>query len=117
VIELEGRKIYFAGDTFYIPAMHDIGQRFQLDVALIPVTSFLPPMTMGEQGAVEAVRVLKPRLIIPVHMAIQPRLPFLRTRESVAGFERRLRAAGLENLVISLQEGQTWTQPSNLKQR
>jgi len=109
VIAGEGRQVYFAGDTFYIPAMREIGRRFALDVALIPVTTFRPPMTMGEAGAVRAAHDLHPALIIPIHLGVQPRMPFLRTRESVWGFERRLRAAGLEMPVVQLKEGQTWS--------
>jgi L-ascorbate metabolism protein UlaG (beta-lactamase superfamily) len=111
VIEGEGRRVYFAGDTFYMPAMRAIGRRFALDVALIPVTTFRPPMTMGEAGAVRAARDLNPALIIPIHLGVQPRMRFLRTGHSVAGFERRLRAAGLQMPVVRLKEGQTWSAP------
>ena len=107
----ESQRVYFAGDTFYNPAMREIGRRFALDAALIPVTTFRPPMTMGEVGAVRAARDLNPALIIPIHLGVQPRMSFLRTAHSVAGFERRLRAAGLEMPVVCLKEGQTWSAP------
>ena len=58
----ESQRVYFAGDTFYNPAMREIGRRFALDAALIPVTTFRPPMTMGEVGAVRAARDLNPDL-------------------------------------------------------
>ena len=111
----EGQRVYFAGDTFYTAAMREIGRRFVLDVALIPVTTFRPPMTMGEVGAVRAARDLNPALIIPIHLGVQPRMSFLRTAHSVAGFERRLRAAGMEMPVVHLKEGQTWNGPPSQK--
>lgn len=37
VIESGGSSVYFAGDTRYGPFMADIGTRFSLDVALLPV--------------------------------------------------------------------------------
>jgi L-ascorbate metabolism protein UlaG (beta-lactamase superfamily) len=108
VIASQGRQVYFAGDTFYNPAMREIGRRFQLDVALIPVTTYRPPMTMGEKGAVRAAGDLHPGAILPIHLGIQPRNPLLRTNHSVAGFERRLREAGLQTPLIKLNEGESW---------
>jgi len=108
VIEGEGRSIYFAGDTFYIPAMQEIGRRFRIDVALIPVTTFRPPMTMGEKSAVRAIQAIRPRVVVPIHLAVQPRMPWLRTGHSVTGFERRIRAAGLDTPVMRLENGEAW---------
>ena len=73
VIQSEGKSVYFAGDTYYRPFMKNIGQRFQLDLALMPVTTFRVPMTMGEKSAVHAVRDLKPAIVIPIHLGIRPR--------------------------------------------
>jgi L-ascorbate metabolism protein UlaG (beta-lactamase superfamily) len=106
VIQSEGKCIYFAGDTEHGVFMQEIAQRFNLDVALMPVTTFPIPMTMGEDGAVRAVKDLAPRVIIPIHLGIQPRLPFLRSRQSVEGFERKLRAAGLKSKVVVLKAGE-----------
>jgi len=105
VIQSEGKCIYFAGDTEHGAFMQEIAQRFKLDVALMPVTTFVIPMTMGEDGAVRAVKDLAPKVIIPIHRGIQPRLPFLRSRQSVEGFEKRLREAGLKCKVVKLKEG------------
>jgi L-ascorbate metabolism protein UlaG (beta-lactamase superfamily) len=109
VIQAEGKQIYFAGDTFYHPAMRQIGQQFQLDAALIPVTTFRIPMTMGEKGAVRAVQALKPAIVIPIHLGVRPRLPLLRTHHTPEGFIRRLREAGLTTPVVILREGESWT--------
>lgn len=113
VLCAEGLEIYFAGDTFYAPFMKQIGNRFKLDVALIPVTTYRPPMTMNEQEAVLATRDLAPRLVIPVHLGLDMRFPFLRTGQSPQGYIRRLREAGLDTPVKLLKEGETWqSQPT-----
>ena len=109
VIQAEGKQIHFAGDTFYHPAMRRIGQQFQLDAALIPVTTFRIPMTMGEKGAVRAVQALKPSTVLPVHLGVRPRLPWLRTNHTPEGFIKRLRETGLTTPVVILREGESWT--------
>ena len=108
VLQSENKQVYFAGDTYYGPFMKEIGNRFQLDAALMPVTTYRLPMTMGEQAAVRAVRDLSPKVVIPIHLGIRPRFPFLRTNQTLEGFERRLREAKLETKVVILNDGETW---------
>jgi len=65
---LEGsRRIYFAGDTDIFDGMADIGP---VDVALLPVAGWGPrlgPGHMGPAEAVEALSLLRPRLVVPIH--------------------------------------------------
>ncbi len=109
VLEAEGRTVYFAGDTYRRPFMYELGQRYDLDAALLPVTTFRLPMTMGEIGAVKAVAALRPDVVIPVHLDIEPRLPLMRTGHSVEGFARRLHATTLPTCVAHLTPGETLT--------
>lgn len=109
VIEGEGETIYFAGDTYYGSFMRKIGQLFKLDLALLPVTTFRIPMTMGEKSAVRAVAGLAPRAVIPIHLGIQPRSPLLRTGDTPEGFKHRLASAQPLTQVVILGEGQSWT--------
>ena len=108
VIESENRRVYFAGDTFYGPFMQEIGTHFALDVALIPVTTYKPPMTLGEKEAVLATRDLAPKLVIPIHLGLTPRMPALRTDHTPEGYIRGLRQAGLHTEVRLLKDGETW---------
>jgi len=108
VIEAEKKSVYFAGDTYYGSFMKEIGARFRLDVALMPVATFRVPMTMGEEGAVRAVAALSPKVVIPIHLGIKPRSPLLRTGQSPEGFTERLQAAGLKTEVRVLREGESW---------
>jgi len=108
VVEAPDGVAYFAGDTYHRPFMREVGERFRLDVALMPVTTYRIPMTMGERGAVEAVRDLRVSRVIPIHLALQPRSPLLRTRQSPEGFAARLARAGLEAEVVMLQPGDEW---------
>ena len=66
---VEGRrKVYFAGDTELFDAM--CRQSSRLDVALLPVAGWGPKLGPGHMDpldAARAVRLLKPRVAIPVH--------------------------------------------------
>ncbi|MBN2007681.1 MAG: MBL fold metallo-hydrolase [Anaerolineae bacterium] len=107
VIAGEGKQVYFAGDTFFAPFMVEVGKRFKLDVALMPVTTYRIPMTMNETQAVRAVKDLQPAHVVPIHLGIRPRSFLLRTSQTPQGFIQKLRAAGLETEVTVLKEGES----------
>jgi len=107
VVQAEGKSIYFAGDTYYREFMMEIGKKFSLDLALMPVTTFRIPLTMGETSAVKAVRDLSPKVVIPIHLGIQPRSPLMRTGQTPEGFRKRCQDAGLNVEVRILREGET----------
>src|SRR5882724_5924601 len=58
VVQMDDLCLYFSGDTYHRPFMSEIARRFRIDVALMPVTTFRAPTTMGERGAVAAARDL-----------------------------------------------------------
>ncbi len=112
IVEADGRRIYFAGDTYFAGFMERIGREFHPDVALIPVTTFRIPMTMGETQAVEAVRLLAPQVVIPIHLGLKPRSPLMRTSQTPEGFRERAHQAGLSAKIVILQEGESWMPPA-----
>lgn len=61
ILDIEGTTIYHAGDTDKIPDMDSIHP----DIALIPVSG---TYVMDVEEAVEAAKVLDPKVIIPMHL-------------------------------------------------
>lgn len=61
VITLEGKRIYYAGDTDVIPEMENLRG---IDLALLPVGG---TYTMNAREAVEAARKFQPRRAVPYH--------------------------------------------------
>lgn len=59
----DGKKIYIAGDTGLFGDMQLIGDE-GLDLAVIPIGD---NYTMGPDDALRAVKLLRPKLIVPVH--------------------------------------------------
>jgi Predicted Zn-dependent hydrolases of the beta-lactamase fold len=62
LITLNGKTIYHAGDTDFIPEMKELGD---VDVALVPIGG---TYTMDMDEAVDAVTAIKPKIVIPMHM-------------------------------------------------
>ena len=60
ILNLDGVKVYHAGDTDFIPEMREL----KVDVALIPVSG---TYVMTAEEAAEAVNTFKPKLAIPMH--------------------------------------------------
>jgi L-ascorbate metabolism protein UlaG (beta-lactamase superfamily) len=62
------RTVYFAGDTDLFPEMTGLAD--PLDVALLPIWGWGPRLGEGHmdpERAAEAVRLLRPRIVIPIH--------------------------------------------------
>jgi L-ascorbate metabolism protein UlaG (beta-lactamase superfamily) len=64
LFRIEGKTIYFAGDTALTMDMQLLGERKQIDLAMLPIGDHF---TMGMEDAAEAVRMLKPKLTVPMH--------------------------------------------------
>lgn len=109
VVRGGGECVYFAGDTYHRPFMKEIGRRFAVDVALLPVTTYRLPMTMGERGALRAAVDLNPSVIVPIHEGLRPRSPLLRTGQTPERFRQRLKEAGVPAEVVILKEGESWS--------
>jgi len=58
-----GKRIYHAGDTALFSDMGLIARQ-QLDLVMLPIGDFF---TMGPDDALEAVKLLQPKTVIPVH--------------------------------------------------
>jgi L-ascorbate metabolism protein UlaG (beta-lactamase superfamily) len=63
VIKAAGKRLYHAGDTALFSDMALIGRK-GLDAALLPIGD---NFTMGPEDALEAVKLLKPKVVIPIH--------------------------------------------------
>lgn len=69
LITIDNKNIYYAGDTGLFGDMQLIGNQQLIDLALLPIGD---NFTMGPQDAVEAVKMLQPKLVIPMHYNTWP---------------------------------------------
>jgi L-ascorbate metabolism protein UlaG (beta-lactamase superfamily) len=63
LLTVEGVKLYYAGDTDFIPTMHELKDE-KIDVAFLPIGG---TFTMDITDATEAVCAIEPKMVVPVH--------------------------------------------------
>ncbi len=63
VVEIDGKKLYHAGDTGLFMDMQLIGE-LGIDLAMLPVGD---NFTMGIEDGARAVEFLKPKMVMPMH--------------------------------------------------
>lgn len=64
VILEDGTSVYHTGDTFQMAEMELYGERYHPDVMVLPIGG---GHNMGPREAAEAVRVVAPKRVLPVH--------------------------------------------------
>lgn len=67
VVDLGGRRTYFAGDT---DLFDEMGGLVDIDLALLPIWGWGPTIGEGHLDparAVEAARLIRPSLVVPIH--------------------------------------------------
>lgn len=94
LIKIGGNVIYHAGDTDLVPEMRSIGP---VDIALLPVSGLF---CMNIENAVQAAKLIHPRIVIPMHQvmasqsvfkaALETDAPDIRVVLMSAGEEREL---------------------------
>jgi L-ascorbate metabolism protein UlaG (beta-lactamase superfamily) len=67
----DGRNIYFAGDTDVFGDMRLIAELYRPEIAVLPIGDFY---TMGPKQAAMAVKLLRPKIVIPAHYDTFPAL-------------------------------------------
>ncbi|PLR97840.1 MBL fold metallo-hydrolase [Bacillus sp. T33-2] len=72
VIESESKTIYFAGDSGYFRGFKEIGEKFEIDYALMPIGAYEPEWFMrtshiNPEDAIKAFTELKATKFIPMH--------------------------------------------------
>ncbi|MBI4831272.1 MAG: MBL fold metallo-hydrolase [Candidatus Lindowbacteria bacterium] len=63
--------VYFAGDSGLFGGMAEIGNRWNIDIALLPIGAYQPPPFrrhhMSPEDAIEAAQMLRAKTIVPIH--------------------------------------------------
>ena len=96
VLTIEGKNIYHAGDTGLFYDMKLIGEMTPLDYMLVPIGD---NYTMGIDDAVKAVKLAKPKVVIPMHYDTFPVI-----KSDPFEFCKRVKGKGVDCLIMAYGE-------------
>jgi len=109
IVEAGGRTIYHCGDTAYFDGFKEIGERFAIDVALLPIGAYDPPsgreVHMNPEEALQAFLDLKARQMVPMHYGTF-RLSYEPMDEPPQRLRRHAEKQGLAERISFMTEGQ-----------
>jgi L-ascorbate metabolism protein UlaG (beta-lactamase superfamily) len=100
VIAVGRSRIYHAGDTSLFHDMRTIGELYRPKIACLPVGGHY---TMGPLEAAEAVRLIMPEVVIPMHYGTFPVLA-----PSADEFVSMLKEKGFGGKVVVLKPGESY---------
>ena len=95
----EGKTVYHAGDTGLFGDMKVIGERNNIDLALLPIGD---NFTMGPEDALTAAEWVKAKAVVPIHYDTFPLIA-----QDVEGFVKNLEASGIKGYPIKPGESVT----------
>jgi len=100
VFDVGKARIYHAGDTGLFSDMRMIGQIYRPDIVCLPIGGYY---TMGAREAAEAVRLLIPKIVFPMHYLTFPVLA-----QSADDFVNAIKDKGLGTQVVVLKPGESY---------
>jgi len=96
----DGLNLYHAGDTELFGDMALVGEFDRPKVAMLPIGS---TFTMDAKQALEAVKLVKPEVVIPMHYNTWPPV-----EQDARAFKQRVEEQ-TEATVVILEAGQSWS--------
>ena len=100
ILKGEEGTIYHAGDTGLFSEMELLGSMYKIDVALLPIGGHF---TMGPYEAAWAVKLLKPKVVIPMHYQTFPVIS-----GSPSELEEHLKKLGVDVKLVVLNPGDSY---------
>lgn len=108
IIEVGGRVVYHCGDSAYFGGFEEIGRRFSVDVALLPIGAYDPPslrsVHMNPEEALQACVALGAKQMVPMHYGTF-RLSYEPMDEPPIRLLSAARVTGLEHRIAWMEEG------------
>jgi len=92
VIEIEGKRLYHPGDT-YLDGIKPLGN---IDVFFVPIGGYF---TMNIDESIEALKIVKPKLAIPMHYNTLPQI-----KANPEEFKAKAEKEGFEVKILKIGE-------------
>jgi L-ascorbate metabolism protein UlaG (beta-lactamase superfamily) len=109
LVEGSSGRVFFPGDTAYTPLFREYGERFTIDVAVLPIGAYQPAsfrrVHMNPEDAWQAFVDLRARYLVPIHWGTFV-LSYEPPDEPPRWIRRLAREAGRESELALLEHGQ-----------
>jgi len=109
IIEYRGRTLFHCGDSAYFEGFKEIGKRYRVDLALLPIGAYDPPtcrdVHMNPEQAIQAFLELGAQKLIPMHYGTF-RLGYEPVDEPPLRLIKRANELGIVSQLYLLTEGQ-----------
>lgn len=109
LIEYAGRSVLHCGDSAYFEGFREIGERANVEIALLPIGAYDAPtkrdVHMNPEQALQAFVELRARVMVPMHFG-SFRLSYEPLHEPPLRLAARAAEMGLQDRVCLLQEGE-----------
>ncbi|OGE80659.1 MAG: hypothetical protein A2826_00395 [Candidatus Doudnabacteria bacterium RIFCSPHIGHO2_01_FULL_43_23] len=111
ILEKNGKTVFFCGDSGYGNFFKKLGFLFDIDIALMPISAYSPPVFrkvhLNPEDAVLAWRDINARYMIPIHFG-NFRLSFEPLDEPARWLTNISNKAGLSSFLKILENGKSW---------
>lgn len=112
VVRGRGPSLFLCGDTAYHPGFAKIGERYPLDIALLPIGGFWPrsfrERHMSPLDALAAFKDLSARALVPIHHGAFP-LSYEKLDEPMRILLEVSALRGVRDYIVAMEPGQTDT--------
>jgi L-ascorbate metabolism protein UlaG (beta-lactamase superfamily) len=107
-LTVDKRTIFHCGDSAFFPGFREIGERYDIDIALLPIGAYEPPtgreVHMNPEEAVRTFVELGAKTMVPMHYGTF-RLGFEPMDEPLKRLLAAARAQGVADKMLVLTEG------------
>ena len=93
--------------------MKSISKEYEINIAMLPITQYFPPMTMGKRGALLCLKELNPKFLIPMHQDIAQRFQFTNSTLHINQLNDKIKSENLSTKLIHLNNGEFFNISSN----
>jgi L-ascorbate metabolism protein UlaG (beta-lactamase superfamily) len=108
VTTADGRTIFHCGDSAFFPGFREIGEHYDIDIALLPIGAYDAPtgreVHMNPEEALKAFIELRAKTLVPMHYGTF-RLGYEPLHEPLERLLAAARAHGVEDKVLVMTEG------------
>ena len=111
IIEYNNKIVYFAGDTGLSDYFNEIGRKFRIDVAILPIGDYRPKIFLRKdhlspEDIPSVIGMLNPKMVIPIHWGTF-KISAVGLNEPIDLLNKVIKEKKLNSTIFILKHGET----------